>query len=240
MKPETSEQVKARIDSLDRRYAELCAEQAKVGFDLEHARDAASLQFLDANDLSGAKLIGDLNIKADLIARGLMLLEQRKATAETELKQATVFELREKARGLRDEAAGIEKKCDKAITELSKLQDVQYTRSVLETGRTGGWMGFRCQFSEFLSPSEMACEPVGVNRGEYAVSKSRRLLTEADALETQANEIEALLIPPVEEPAPGPVPKQKESVYERPEYSLTTGSLNKRPTEGYPEREWSR
>ena len=189
---ESSASVRARIDGLERRYSELCADQARYGSELQAASEASSRAYVDSGDLSGTKVITELETRLNVVGRGLVILTQQTAAAERDLKVARATELRQRASELREESVGIEKRCEKALGELSKLQGIEYTRMILEAQRKGGWLGTG-PVTEFDSPHEVGAEPAGVNKGHYAISKSRRLITEANELDRQAEEIETEL-----------------------------------------------
>jgi hypothetical protein len=187
----TVEAVRARVDEIDRRYAELSAEHARIGFEIEEAIKVASQRFLETNDMGGAKIVHELETRIELISRSMQILEQRKAEAEKDLRLAQAAEHRQRAGQLRDEAAGLEKKSGKLIDELSKIQDVQFDRSILECGRVGAWTTLQGGYNpagSFDNPTEIFAEPGG-SPGTYAASRSRRLLREAAELEAKAEEL---------------------------------------------------
>jgi hypothetical protein len=195
LKQETSAAVAARIDEIDRRYAELSAQQSKTAFEIEEAIKVASHQYLETSSLAGAKVVHELETHVDMISRSMRILEKRKAEAEKDLKRAQAAEQRQRAEQLREEAAGLEKKSAKLIDELSRIQDVRFDRSILESGRVGTWLtsqGGMKPAGPYDGPSDVFAEPSPANRGMYATSRAKRLLDEAAELDQKAETLDEL------------------------------------------------
>jgi hypothetical protein len=193
LKQETLAAVAARIFEIDRRFAELSEQQAKAGFEIEEAIKTASAQFLETNDMAGAKVVHELETRVDMIGRAMRILEQRKHDANRDLRRAQAAEHRQRAEQLREEAAGLEKKSAKLIDELSRLQDVQFDRSILEYGRVGTWLTAQGGYNPagpFDGPADVFAEPAAANRGMYATSRAKRLLDEAAELDQKAETLE--------------------------------------------------
>jgi hypothetical protein len=94
---------------------------------------------------------------------------------------------------LRDELGELEGKTAKVLTELSKLENVQFDACILAAQRIGNWLP---RASTNVEPwqSSLECGSDPCNTTPFATPKSRRLRNEADDLERQARDIEQELL----------------------------------------------
>ena len=187
----TLQAANARLDAIEVRRAQFAAASAKNASDLMDAEARLGEAWL-AGDTTVGKLVADLRIQADGFAAALVVLEKRRTVAQLDCRRAQAADFRRQAARLREELGGLEGKTSKVLSELSKLEDVEYDGCILAAQRVGNWMP-RTSINVEPWQSTLECASDPCNTTPFATPKSRRLRNEADDLERQALEIEAEL-----------------------------------------------
>jgi hypothetical protein len=188
----TLQAANARLDAIEVRRAQFAAASAKNASDLMDAEARLGEAVIDGDNTVGA-LVASLRIQVDGFAAAFLVLEKRREVAQRDCRRAQAVDFRRRAARLRDELGELEGKTAKVLTELSKLENVQFDACILAAQRIGNWLP---RASTNVEPwqSSLECGSDPCNTTPFATPKSRRLRNEADDLERQARDIEQELL----------------------------------------------
>ncbi len=192
----------AQLAALDEKEAQLAALSAQVGAHLAELEESAGDAFLDGNE-APLREVTDLRLRADALTAALAALERRKEPARLARRRAEAADFRRQAEQKRSELAELESKTSRLLAELSRIEGVSFTASILSSQPVGLWLdvGFKPSEREYLAGYELSRD-VG---GKYATPRSRTLRTEIEDLEAKALAIEREINPPEPE-APSATP----------------------------------
>ncbi len=198
----TIQQADELIETLATREAQLAAMAAQVGARLAEVEAQAGDSFLDGDEHPMREVV-DLRLQADTLTAALAALERRKEPAHLARRRAEAADFRRQAEQKRSELAELESKTSRLLAELSRLEGVSFTASILSSQPVGLWLdvGFKPSEREYLAGYELSRD-VG---GKYATPRSRTLRTEIEDLEAKALAIEREINPPEPE-APSATP----------------------------------
>jgi hypothetical protein len=183
----------AALDEIERKKSQLSAIQAEVGLRLEQAENGLGEAVL-AGDEDAVRNVADIRLRADGLSAALVTLENRRAAALVDQRRATAADLRQQAEAKRAELAALEVKTAKLLAELSALENVPFTVSILSSECKGSWYpktgGLQAPEAH-LGCWECFADPV--NPEMFHTPRSRFLRVEIADLEAKAGKIETEL-----------------------------------------------
>jgi hypothetical protein len=198
----TIQQADELIETLATREAQLAAMAAQVGARLAEVEAQAGDSFLDGDEHPMREVI-DLRLQADTLTAALAALERRKEPARLARRRAEAAEFRRQAEEKRSELTRLEQQTSRLLAELSKIEGVPYTASILASQPVGSWLDIECKPNRRLHlAAHELLKDVGAT---YATPRSRTLRAEVEALEVKAVIIEREINPPEPE-APSAAP----------------------------------
>jgi hypothetical protein len=204
--------VREEIDRLESKGAFLIAEQARLGAAITEERENSARRFIEQDDDSGAATVREMESRLDLIARALELLDVKLSEAAITLKLAQAADMRDLAAAKSEELKTLRERTAALLAKLSEIEGVAYDHSILQAQRIGAWYSVASYCSDgrvvddYAQPYEALREPVGVDAGRFAFSKSRRLRDEIRQLLANAEQLE-MQARPRPRPSPEPAPK---------------------------------
>jgi hypothetical protein len=123
-----------------------------------------------------------------VLEQGIQITRQRRLSAIRRRLEIEGRELRAGAEAKRKEAGELLRKCEPLLAKLGALQFVKYGPAILLAERTGTWA------DSIVSGKPLdRCNPLEAMRdldGRFVVPRSEELLTQADALEQAAAQLE--------------------------------------------------
>jgi hypothetical protein len=192
-------EVQNQLAEYDGKHEELLRLQVQLETQISEETSGLGVAVLNGDE-SGLEKIAALERRHGGIDRALGALAAQRAEVEKLLNPAKAAELRAEANAKRTELDELEKKTERLLRELSRLEDTEFTSCILNAQRVGTWhpaFGALANPMAWLSPDEVFPEP-GRRAGEpiYARPLSRRLRDEIAMLEDEANRLDP--------PAPAP------------------------------------
>ena len=188
----TLAQANAALDTIEVRRAQFAAASAKNASDLMDAEARLGEAVIDGDNTVGA-LVASLRIQVDGFAAAFLVLEKRREVAQRDCRRAQAVDFRRQAARLRDELGELEGKTAKVLSELSKLENVQFDACILAAQRIGNWMP-RASINVEPWQSTLECASDPGNHQPFAIPRSRQLRNQAEALDGQARDIEQELL----------------------------------------------
>ena len=186
------QQADAVLDAIETRRAQFAAASAKNASDLMDAEARLGEAVIDGDNTVGA-LVASLRIQVDGFAAAFLVLEKRRTVAQLDCRRAQAADFRRQAARLRDEMGELEGKTAKVLSELSKLENVQFDACILAAQRIGNWMP-RASINVEPWQSTLECASDPGNHQPFAIPRSRQLRNQAEALDGQARDIEQELL----------------------------------------------
>src|ERR1039458_10110349 len=138
----TPAEADAVLDEIERRKAALSSALAGVGLELERAETELGERVLDGHE-TAVRDVQELRARTDGLNAALIALEKRKAAAVADQKAATAADFRRQAEAKRGELASLDSGISRLLGELSALENVRFTASILSCQRNGGWLKVR-------------------------------------------------------------------------------------------------
>jgi hypothetical protein len=180
------------LAGIETRRAKIIGRRNELGGKIEVVERSAGERYLDG-DRGAAKELSELRTEIDLCERALAVLDDQERLARVELKRATAADMRRQATERRAQLEALTKQTAKFLAELSKIEGVAYTQSILSEARTGHWYEPLTNYMaapEYLPNRECIRETGGPNTGGFAVPLSARLRQQANKLDLDAEQIE--------------------------------------------------
>jgi hypothetical protein len=187
--------VEGRLDHIASTRANLVGTRTSLLARVDAVRRDVGTRYLQG-DRSGIQESAEIEAELGAIESALEVLDGEEAGAKVDLERAKVRELRATAEQKRLELEKLEAKTGKLLLQLSDLEDVTFTHSILSSQPLPGvWL----RHTDLKEPFEWEAiaELVPNNyapAGKVAVPLSRRLRREVQESLAQADEIEARLL----------------------------------------------
>ena len=184
----TVSQADELLAQLDSREAQLSAMLATVGTRLEKSEANAGDAYLDGDE-TPLREVAELRLRVDGINAALEALSRRRALAILARRRAEALELRRQAAANKAELSELERKTSRLLGELSKLEGIAFTSSILSSQPLGAWLTpgyFTPNEKPFLSARELFAD----GGATYGTPRSRIVRLEIAELEKQAALIE--------------------------------------------------
>jgi hypothetical protein len=207
----TLAQAQQRLQEIQTKRAHLGSHQASLNAQIELAQKEVGREYLTGKR-DGLRRVVELRVETEAVQSALQTLAVDESAAEMEVERARVADLREQAKQKASELEKLNQETAKLLAELSKLEGVPFTTSILSSQPI---LGSRGMMGDPLTPNAPdpwlgICE-LRVNNpsGHLAHGpKSRGLREEIRKLEAEAVSIEQKLIPRATRSSAAPNPAE--------------------------------
>jgi hypothetical protein len=181
------------LERIRGRKAALTSEQNALTEEIQTIEASAGSELLDATDASTLSRLGkrilQVRTERDLIGRAIALAETREGETLLAVKRAEIAGLRAEAAAKRRAISELEMKVAPLLRQLSELEGVAFTRAALQAQPASGFSTVSGIPLDLCHPGELIPDVDFA----FGLTKSRKLLGEAIALEAQARDLEVRL-----------------------------------------------
>ena len=184
----TTGQADELLAQLDSREAQLSAMLAAVGTRLAESEANAGDAYLDGDE-TPLREVAELRLRVDGFTAALEALSRRRAVAVLARRRAEASEFRRQAAANKTELSELERKTSGLLGELSKLEGIAFSSSILSSQPLGAWLTpgyFTPNEKPYLAARELFADREAI----YGVPRSRALRSDIAELERQAASIE--------------------------------------------------
>lgn len=189
---QTLAQARQRLEEIKAQRRQMASSEASLNSRIAAAQTAIGRKYLSGSR-EGIRETAELRVEAEAIRAEIERLALEEPAAEIAIERARGRELHGQAQEKRVELAKLNAETAVLLGRLSELEKVRYTHSILSSQpMPDKWIDLATMKpgAEWQSIFELSLNVPMPSSGNLGVPRSRRLRTEIDALELEAQTIE--------------------------------------------------